>query len=698
MNTVFLKVLNMSTGACYVIAAVLLARLLLRRAPKNYSYMLWAVVGFRLCCPFSFQSVFSLFSVKPLQSTLSPGSGTANPVFFPDVYGALEYAAGPQSNEMGFGAVNVTAPVGPEETITVSTYTFMDIALFVWIAGIVLFLIYGLVSYLLICRKMRSAVRMEDNIWQSDKVLSPFILGIFQPKIYIPYGLSEESLSYVLTHEHIHLQRRDHLVKIAAFLLLTLHWFNPLVWLSFRLMNKDMEMSCDEQVLQKLGRQKGDEKKGYSMSLLSFASDGRFYTPGPLAFGESAVKSRIKNVLKWQKPKRWMTACALVFCLVVIAVCAANPPGDGSQQNTTGKVIAEAQGYRITDEWLAYRAMNLQYMGHENPVDGAMNAILRQLWLESMVVYDDVTAKEIDAYVEQTLKAFNTMSQEEQKEYFEAIGVTYEEWKNHYLPQYDARAAIIAEKAAEKNGGQVPSADIESMNLEIMDPQAIRQLQNQYPGIVVSFEEIEDTVAAWAVEQGASDYEICCTVTSLTGKTKQVYLKMTTEDSWSHYVWLVLEQKDDGNWKAGISEHKTKRRAMSDMNRAKLTWLSEGDDTLTACSFENFALFPNAGEYNFGMVEIDWTEGKEMVTVNFRQGMKSQQMMDGTGPGFYFQADMRQPEQPVITVSQFTSGTAAATGDVIPELYYGKFDIPVEYLHEMAVMIYEYLPLYAAAE
>ena len=691
METVFLKVLNMSTGACYVIAAVLLARLLLRRAPKLYSYLLWAVVGFRLCCPFSFQSVFSLFSVKPLQSTLASGSGPANPVFFPDMYEALEYVAQSPSNELRYGSVNLTVPASQDATITISTHTFMDFAVLVWITGIVLFMLYGLMSYLIVCRKMANAVRWEGNIWQSDKVQSPFILGMIRPKIYIPFHLTGESLAYVLTHEQIHLQRKDHLVKVFAFLILTVHWFNPLVWMAFHLMNKDMEMSCDEQVLQKLGGEKSHDKKGYSMSLLSFASGGRFYAPGPLAFGESAVKSRIKNVLGWEKPKRWMTTCALVFCLVVTAACAANPPGEDRQQTLNGKVVAEVWGYRITDDWLAYRAMNLQYMGHENPVDGAMEAILRHLWLESQVVYEPVTSEEIDAYVKKTVNAFDSMSQEEKKGYFEAIGYTYDEWKNHYLPQYDARAAIVAEKAAEKNGGQVPDADIESMKLNIVDSKALEQLHRQYPGIVVSFEDIEGAVSKWAAGQGASDHEICCTVTSLTGKTKQVYLKMTL-DSVPHYVWLVLEKTADGTWHAGDSEKKTMRRAMSDMNRVRLTLLSEGDDTLTACSFENFALFPNTGEYNFGMMEIDWT--RETVTLNFRQGMKSQQVMEGAGPGIYFQADMSQPDQPVITMSQFPPGTEVATGDVIPELYYGQFHMPVERLQQMAVLIYEYLPLY----
>ncbi len=336
MDSIFLKVLNMSTGACYVIAAVLAARLLLRRAPKIYSYLLWAVVGFRLCCPFSFRSVFSLFSVKPLQSTLSAGYGVANPVFFPDVYDTLEQvAAGTESLELsGVLVMNPSLTVGggnsavipPEGTMSVSTGSILDMVVLIWFTGMAALLIYGLISYLCLYRKLRRAVRLKDNVWQSDWVKSPFILGIIRPKIYIPFSLSEEAFSYVLTHEHIHLRRKDHLIKILACFVLTVHWFNPLVWLAFRLLVKDMEMSCDERVLKELDKGSGAEKKEYSMSLLAFASNQRFYAPGPLAFGESAVKSRVKNVLRWKKPQQWMTVCALVFCLVVTAACAANPP------------------------------------------------------------------------------------------------------------------------------------------------------------------------------------------------------------------------------------------------------------------------------------------------------------------------------------------------------------------------------------
>lgn len=315
MGRFFLDVVNMSIGASCVILVVLVLRLVLRRAPKKYSYLLWSVVGLRLCSPVSFSSVFSLFQFRPIQHVFSPGSAGSSPVFLPEVNEVLKSAA-----DADYGAIAIRPETGVDFVISVPL-VFQGIAA-VWILGMLFLLLLGAVNYLRLKKSLAVSVRLEENVWQSDQVCSPFILGILRPKIFIPFGLEGESLSYVLTHERVHIRRADHLVKLLAFLLLTVHWFNPLVWLAFHLMTKDMEMSCDEKVLEELG---GSGKKNYSMSLLSFAANRRFPAPGPLAFGETSVKSRIKNVLSWRKPKRWISFCTAVACLVVMAACAANP-------------------------------------------------------------------------------------------------------------------------------------------------------------------------------------------------------------------------------------------------------------------------------------------------------------------------------------------------------------------------------------
>lgn len=311
----FLDVVNMSIGASCVILVVLLLRLVLRRAPKKYSYLLWSVVGLRLCCPVSFSSVFSLFQFRPIQHVFSPGSAGSSPVFLPEVNEVLKSAS-----DVDYGAIAIQPETGEDFAISVPL-VFQGIEA-VWILGMLLLLLLGAVNYLRLKKSLAASVRLEENVWQSDQVFSPFILGILRPKMYIPFGLEGESLSYVLAHERVHIRRKDHLVKLLAFLLLTVHWFNPLVWLAFHLMTKDMEMSCDEKVLEELG---GGGKKNYSLSLLSFAANRRFPAPGPLAFGETSVKSRIRNVLCWKKPKRWISVCAAAVCLVVMAACAANP-------------------------------------------------------------------------------------------------------------------------------------------------------------------------------------------------------------------------------------------------------------------------------------------------------------------------------------------------------------------------------------
>lgn len=320
MEAVFLKVLNMSVTAGYVILAVLVLRLLLGKAPKKYSYLLWSVVGFRLCCPVSFRSVFSLFNLKPFDMTAAQ-SGGGGLTYVPENIGLM---AQPRVTT-GIPAINMAI----ESTLPAATPTAsvnpMQVAVFiaslVWCLGMVALLFYALVSYLRLKGQMDTAVRLEGNVWQSERVRSPFILGFVKPKIYIPYGLDEATQRYVLTHERCHLKRLDHIVKPAAFLLLVLHWFNPLCWLAFSLMGKDMEMSCDEKVLDR----EENIRRAYSLSLLSFASNRRFPSPSPLAFGETGVKSRVKNVLSWKKPALWVTIIAVILSVAALAACAADP-------------------------------------------------------------------------------------------------------------------------------------------------------------------------------------------------------------------------------------------------------------------------------------------------------------------------------------------------------------------------------------
>jgi len=316
MEKLFLEILGMSLTASVVIVAVLVIRLLLKRAPKQYSYLLWAAVGFRLCCPVSFRSAVSLFNPlnvawERMEERLREQTGAV-----------ANFTAVPEGPAVDAA---IPAAVAPETTMAASameqSFNWSTVCAVIWCIGMAVLLLYSVISYLRLHRNMETAVRLEGNVYQSDQICSPFILGVIYPKIYIPFGLDPNALRYVLAHERYHLKRKDHIIKLLAFLMLTIHWFNPLCWLAFALMSRDMEMSCDEKVLS----WEENIRKAYSITLLSFATNRRFPVPSPLAFGESGVKSRIKNVLRWSKPRLVISIVAVAVCIAVVAVSVTNP-------------------------------------------------------------------------------------------------------------------------------------------------------------------------------------------------------------------------------------------------------------------------------------------------------------------------------------------------------------------------------------
>ena len=345
MEQLFLKILNMSITASYAILAVLLARLLLKKAPKKYSYALWSVVGFRLVCPVSFRSVLSLFSLGFFDMSRAQSPSGAVMEYIPEKIG---FAAQPQIS-IGIPAANrvisSSLPAANPQGSINPMQIWIFIGMVIWCTGMIALLVYSIVTLIRLYIKMDGAVLLEGNVWQSDKVGSPFILGFFRPKIYIPFGLDDGARSCALAHERYHIKRRDHLVKPLAFMVLILHWFNPLVWLAFIIMSRDMEMSCDEKVLD-MGTCVGTD---YSKTLLSFASGGKFPTPSPLSFGETGVKQRIKNLLKWKKPTVRVTVAGLILCAAVLLLCAANPRPSGEAEDpesgTSSASVPEGTAY-----------------------------------------------------------------------------------------------------------------------------------------------------------------------------------------------------------------------------------------------------------------------------------------------------------------------------------------------------------------
>lgn len=320
MNTLFNTIINMSITGSIVIAAVIIIRFLLKKLPKKYSYLLWSVVAFRLCVPVSFESIISIFQFKLLQA--HPKNAVSESGVMPYVpMPEPKVAPLPQTTAPLQGGSNIAEMAEVQQTVTIT-----DVLPYVWLAGVVLFALWGIVSYIRFNGLLSSSVKYIDNIYQSDRIETPLIFGIIKPKIYIPFEMNTEYFSYVIAHERYHIKRFDYLVKLFAFFVLALHWFNPLCYLAFYLMSKDMEMSCDEKVL----GSSENVKKNYSYALLSFATDKKFPAPTPICFGEGSVKSRIKNILKFKKPKLAVSVIAVLFCGLVLVSCAANPKSDNA--------------------------------------------------------------------------------------------------------------------------------------------------------------------------------------------------------------------------------------------------------------------------------------------------------------------------------------------------------------------------------
>lgn len=330
METLFLRVLNMSLTGSYVILAVLVMRFLLKWAPKKYSYTLWLVTAFRLVCPVSIRSVFSIFAFLPERSAEAASSVGSTITYIPSDIG---FAAVPEVSTgipILSDAVNRILPAATPMASVNPIQVWIFLGTVIWCVGIAVMLGWAVVSMLLLRKGVEKATLREKGIFECENVKSPFILGIFAPIIYIPHNLEPEQLRYILAHERCHIRKGDHITKFVAYCILALHWFNPLCWLAYYLMGKDMEMRCDEHVLSRSGTLSWE----YSYSLLSIATNRRFSPAGPLAFGESSVKTRIRNILRWKKPKIWMSVLAIIVCAGCVVGCAMNPKLPASDEYT----------------------------------------------------------------------------------------------------------------------------------------------------------------------------------------------------------------------------------------------------------------------------------------------------------------------------------------------------------------------------
>ena len=322
MAAVFLKLLNLSISASWLVLAVLVLRLISKRSPKWVNVLLWGIVALRLVLPFSIESALSLI---PSAETVSPAAVQFDPA--PTItsgVSVIDNAVNPSLSEH-FSAVP-TASVNP-------LYVWTEIAGWVWLIGLGAMLLYALVSYLRLRRRVSVSLPIRDHIYLCDAISSPFILGVVKPHIYLPSGLDEVQRQNVLSHERAHLTRRDHWWKPLGFALLAVYWFNPVLWLAYTLLCRDIELACDERVIRTM-----DESavKTYSTVLLACSMPRKAVITCPLAFGEVGVKERVRNALHYKKPAFWVVAASVAVCVVVAVCFLTDPPTDTDAAGLVG--------------------------------------------------------------------------------------------------------------------------------------------------------------------------------------------------------------------------------------------------------------------------------------------------------------------------------------------------------------------------
>ena len=330
----FVPLLNTSISASWLILAIIVIRLVFKRMPKAVTCVLWGLVAIRLICPFSIESSLSVIpsaEIIPEEVLYMEGVQLHDPVEF-----------------NGIEAPAIQETVGEVTGTTVSQLRGVDVVgTLIWGAGMAVMLLYALVSYLRLRHRVIVSINEQDNIWLCDQIDSPFILGMFRPRIYMPSGMAEEQATYVIAHEQAHLQRHDHWWKPFGFLLLSVYWFNPLIWVAYILLSRDIELACDEKVIRSMTT---PDKQAYSEALLVCSVNRRMIAACPLAFGEVGVKERVKSVLNYKKPAFWVVVGSVVICAVV-AVCFLTDPEDSAPDEMQETACEHVPGDFVSYEW-----------------------------------------------------------------------------------------------------------------------------------------------------------------------------------------------------------------------------------------------------------------------------------------------------------------------------------------------------------
>lgn len=376
MGSVFLKILNMSITASWLILAVIISRLILKKAPKWVSCLLWGLVALRLILPFSFESILSLI---PSAETIPQDIALSR---HPEINSGIYFV-----NSSLNPIIKDHLTPSPESSVN-PLQVVLGVAVIVWVLGIVVMLLYALISYIRLKKSVSASVRLENGVMACDDVKSPFILGIFWPKIYVPSSMNGDTLDYVISHENAHIRRKDHIWKPIGFLILSVYWFNPLCWVAYVLLCRDIEMACDERVIKDMGK---EEIAAYSQALLDCSFPKKRITACPVAFGETGIKQRIKGVLSYKKPAFWIIILAVILSVVLVVCLMTNPfsPGkldDKMKASMEAAILEKNGGERDDDTYTAVAYDVLGISKKENETTVYAKVTCEKFSCEAMVI------------------------------------------------------------------------------------------------------------------------------------------------------------------------------------------------------------------------------------------------------------------------------------------------------------------------
>lgn len=406
MGTVFFKLLNMSLTSCWLILAVVLARVILKKAPKYIRYFLWAMVAIRLICPISVESKTSLIPVNDgsTHQDIAVKIPDTEPIREYEDNDGLKFVIYDNGSRKEIFKLSMYEPVGDQVLENRKSVDVLSICGYIWLIGVIIIGAFSIFSYKNLKNRVGTSAYIWDRIWISDEVETPFILGIRNPRIYLPSSMDEEVGNQVIAHEQAHIKRKDYFWKPFGFVVATIHWFNPLVWLAYALYSRDIELICDEMVIKSFSE---EEKKLYSKALVFCSVPHRIISACPIAFGESGIKSRIKAVLGYKKPTFWIVLSSFIL-LIVVGICFLPDPAERLVFDENTYAVSEYGNVTIDEFDEAY----VRYI-KEGYSESAAERAARKECYSQMVEYQlalwegySVTDDEIAVYIDGVKESF----------------------------------------------------------------------------------------------------------------------------------------------------------------------------------------------------------------------------------------------------------------------------------------------------